>query len=450
MLRLTPALLPLLLLLLQLPLALIPGYLSHDDLQWLARADVPWSAISWVSWVDFSSLQYRPLAFNLWLVLAHLFGGSPRLMHTLFVLIGTANAWLLARVIVGMQVSARVAYASAVVFALSPYAIYVHGWTGTLADLLTLLLGLTAARCLQRAASAADPNAIVLNAVAATVLAAVALLCKESAIVLPALLAIVALRAPLRKPSIAALTIAALIAVGYVAMRPALAESVQIDPAYAWSLRHVPAHFAEYSLYPFMPPLFEIGPLLSKSAPRIAVAAGCLALLLAALASAGLRWPVIWLVAFTVALGPVLLLPVAYDHYAYLAAAAAIAVCASAWTSLGRFARGAMLAVATVVVLHGLAVMSRLYTVGVIQRNLCDDLLAELRNSTAPLHVAAADPRDAWLIGRLLRGVQSYRGVPFAARVHFGEDGPAASGDRPLRMNRDGHLQVSAPPLTPD
>ena len=450
MLRLTRALLPLLLLLLQLPLALIPGYLSHDDLEWLARADVPWSAIAWVPWLDVSSLQYRPLTFNLWLVLAHLFGGSPRLMHTLFVLIGTANAWLLARVIIGMLVSDRVAYVCAVVFALSPYAVYVHGWTGTLADLLTLLCGLIAARCLQRAASAASPDATVLNAAAATSLAAIALLCKESAVVLPALLTFILLRSRLRKPSIAALAIAALITVGYVAMRPALAESAQIDPAYAWSLRHVPARLAEYALYPFMPPLFEIGPLLAKSTPRIAAAVVCLTLLLAALGSAGWRWPACWLLAFTIALGPVLLLPVAYDHYAYLAAAPAVAVCASAWTLLGRFARCAILALAAIVVLHGFAVMPRLYAVGVVQRNLCDDLVAELRNSTAPLHIAAADPRDAWLIGRLLRGVEGYRGVAFGTRVRFGGEEAAASGDRLLWMNRGGHLQASAPPLTPD
>ena len=62
------------LLALQLPLILNPGYFSHDELQWWARADVPsWSALPWIPWLDLSPLQYRPLTFNLWLVLAHAF-----------------------------------------------------------------------------------------------------------------------------------------------------------------------------------------------------------------------------------------------------------------------------------------------------------------------------------------------------------------------------------------
>ena len=53
--------LPLLLLALQLPLILNPGYFSHDELQWWARADVPsWSDLPWVPWLDLSPLQYRP------------------------------------------------------------------------------------------------------------------------------------------------------------------------------------------------------------------------------------------------------------------------------------------------------------------------------------------------------------------------------------------------------
>ncbi len=441
--------LPLLLLLVQLPLIINPGYLSHDELEWLARAHASWSALPWVAWLDLSPLQYRPLTFNLWLVLAHALGASPMLMHGVFVLIGTVNAWLLARVIAGMHVSDRIARVSAIVFALCPYAVYVHGWTGALADLLTLFCGLVALRCLQRAASAGNPAILLLNA-AAVAVSAIALLCKESAIVLPALLALATLRRPWRRSSIAAVAVSAAIALCYVAMRPALADSAQIDPAYAWSLGHVPARLAEYALYPFMPPLFEIGPLLTKSVTRLAAAAGCVILLFGALGSAGWRSPAAWLVAFAVALGPVLLLPVAYDHYAYLAAAATVVVGANAWASLPRVARGVILALGAIVVLHGLIVMSRLYGVGTVQRNLCEDLLAELRGSNAPLHIVAADPRDAWLIGRLLRGVESYRGEAFAGRVHIGDDGPVSGGDRLLRMNRNGHLRSPDAPLTPD
>ena len=447
--RLTRIPLPILLLILQLPLILSPGWFSHDEIEWLARADAPsWSALPWIAWLDPTPLQYRPLAFNLWLALAHACT-KPELMHLVFVLFGIANAWLLARVLVATQVSERIAYAAAIVFSLTPYVVYVHGWTGTLADLLTLGLGLLASRFLQRAVAATNAKSTFLNASACSLLVALALLSKESAIVLPALLLLAAPHATLRRITLVLAPTFA-VALIYLAWRlPILATSGDVDPAYAWSLHHVPARLTEYLLYPFMPPLFEIAPLLSKGAARIAAAILCVSALLAALATAGRRWPIVWLAAFGVALAPVLVLATSYNHYAYLASAAVIGVTASAWARLHRVAQKVLAILALIVMLHGAIVMARIDTVGAIQRNLYGDLLAELDAQTAPLHIAATDPRDDWLIGRLLSGVESYGGTAFRGRVHFGDGMPAHPGDRLLFMNRDGHLHPDGSPLTP-
>lgn len=443
--------LPILLLLLQLPLIANPGYFSHDELQWLARADVPsWNALPWVSWLDLTPLQYRPLTFNIWLVLAHTCGSTPELMHFVFVCLGTANAWLLARVLVAARIPERVAYLSAIVFSLTPYVVYVHGWTGTLADLLTLAFGLLAARALQNAISATRTQTVAAHAAASTLFVAAALLCKESAIVLPLLLPLLASRDISSRRFLLAIVPTAAIVVLYLAIRlPILIDSGHVDSAYAWSLRYVPARLTEYLLFPFMPPLFEIAPLLSKGAARIAAAGGCLALLLGALASIGWRWPLAWLIAFAVALAPVLVLAISYNHYAYLASAIAIGICAAAWSTLKQVPRIALGFLAAIAMLHGIIVMSRVHSVGLIQRNLYEDLTVDLTRSPAPLSVAAADPRDAWLLGRLLHGVDTYRGAPFGERMRFGDKLPARPGERLLWMNRDGHLQPDASPLTP-
>jgi len=68
----------------------------------------------------------------------------------------------------------------------------------------------------------------------------------------------------------------------------------------------------------------------------------------------------------------------------------------------------------------------------------------------ASIHIVAADPRDAWLPGRLLEDVVTGRGTRFAGRVHLAADAPVGASDRLLFMNRDGHLQPDASPLTPD
>jgi hypothetical protein len=288
--------LPILLLILQLPLILNPGYFSHDDLEWIARADVStWSALPWVSWFDLSPLQYRPLTFNLWLVLAHAFGATPLLMHLACVALGTANAWLLSRVLVRAGLRESVAHGAAIAFSLCPYVVYVHGWTGTLADLLTLAFGLLAARCLQSTQDSSQARAFVLVG-ASTALIAAALLSKESAIVLPFLIPLAAYRDLSTRAIRIAISLAMAAAVVYLLVRwPVLADGGHLDSAYAWSIRNVPARLAEYILFPFAPPLFEIAPLLDKSIARLVAAAACALLLLAALSTAGWRWPLAWL-----------------------------------------------------------------------------------------------------------------------------------------------------------
>lgn len=440
--RVTRIPLPLLLLALQLPLILNPGYFSHDELQWWSRADVPWSELPWIPWLDLSPLQYRPLTFNLWLMLAHAFAATPWLMHLAFVALGTFNAWLLARVLSGARMPRRVAHAGAAVFALSPFVVYVHGWTGTLADLLTLMFLLLATRVIQRAMPSEPSTAIVLRASGAALLVALALLSKESAIVLPALLMLAAYNQPSPRATRLAVAFSAAVVVAYLALRlPILVHSASADPAYAWSTRNIAPRALEYLLYPFTPPMFEIGPLLNASLARLVAAAICVMLLLYTLATRDLRWPIAWLAAVVVALAPVLVLPIAYDHYAYLASAAGIAIAAAAWPKLRRLPRAIVPILAAIVVVHGAAVMWRMVAAGIVERNLHADLLdAVRRDPDIPIVVAPADPRDAWLVQRLLDDVASYRGIPLLNVRVASENGEYEPGARRLWMNRQGHL----------
>ncbi|HEY6895543.1 MAG TPA: hypothetical protein VI258_15315, partial [Rhodanobacteraceae bacterium] len=355
-----------------------------------------------------------------------------------FVAFGTANAWLLARVLAHAGVPWRACYAAALVFALSPAVVYVHGWTGTLADLLTLSFLLLAARLIQRDTP--------VSAVGAAWLVALALLSKESAIVLPALLLFVAYGRPASRSTPLAVALSTAVVVAYLAFRlPILADSAAADPAYAWSLRNLVPRAIEYLLYPFTPPLFEISPLLDASIARLAAAAICVMLLLYALGTRGPRWPLGWLVAYLAALAPVLVLPVAYDQYAYLASALAIAIPAAAWPELRRTPRAILVILAAIVVAHGAAVMARMVRAGVIERNLHADLVEAVRSDPAASIVVTADSRDRWLLGRLLHDVPSYRGVPLL-NVHAAENGESAPGALRLHMNRDGHLvPISGP-----
>jgi hypothetical protein len=457
------------LVLLQLPLILNVGYFSHDDLEWLARADVPtWGNVPWVAWLD-DSLQYRPLTFNAWLAIAHLFGHAPQAMHLVGALLGALNGWLLARVLRALGVLRNVAYGTAIVFVLSPAAVYVHGWTGALADTLTLTYGLAATLALFKSQATLTPRSAAYAAIGVGCIA-LALLCKESAIVLPMLIplallhryaarsrhdATASLANPTQalstsaahgfsRPATVAVAFSALLAGAYLGVRwPTLHDSARIAPAYAWSIANIPARLVEYFFYPFMLPLFEIAPLLAKSPLRIAAAAACATALLGALATAGRRWPIAWIAAFVVALAPVLVLGVAYNQYAYLATAASIAIVATAWSSMHRAARFLTIALASIVVLHGAALMLRIREVGAIQQNLLADLVAHLEHSPSRVRLVPADARDVWIPRRLLDGVAIYRGTTLRDRVLF--DGADAVHDaETLTMARDGHLSPAA------
>lgn len=435
-----------LLLLLQLPLICNAGYFSHDELQWWARADVAsWGQLPWVPWTDIAAFQYRPLTFNLWLILAHALAAKPYLMHLAFVVLGSANALVLAACVVRAGATRRTAAVTASVFVLLPCVAYTHGWTATLADLLVLGAGLLALRLLQCIDPATTRAGVLSIAVGVVALVAVALLSKESAVVLPALLLVALYRHPRRAVVLAILTACALAVAVYLALRlGVILHTPRSAGSYAWTPTNIPRRLAEYLLFSFMPPMLEIGPVLAKSALRLALASLCVGALLLSLASAGWRWAVVWFALVATALAPVLVLGMAYDHYAYLASAAAVGAIAVAWPHMRRVARRAIAVVAAVALVHGVAVMLRVRDVGSVQQQFHTDLLQRLAERTRPLAIVPSNPADCWLPERFLAGVPSYRGVVLAGRVHLVGCGGAV-GTADVVMTARGHL-LDAPP----
>lgn len=436
-----------LLLLLQLPLICNSGYFSHDELQWWARADVAtWTQLPWMSWTDLSVFQYRPLTFNLWLLFAHWLAPTPYWMHLAIVALGSANAILLARCVEGMGTTRGVATVATVAFVLSPYVAYTHGWTATLADLIVLGAGLLALRLLQGYPGAArDGDRWWYTTIAVVALVAAALLSKESAVVLPALLATALYRHPNRRSIALLIALSAIVVAVYLSLRlNVILGGVHVEGSYAWAPLNLPRRLLEYLLFPFMPPLFEIGPTLAKSASRLALATSCVVALLAALTTLGWRWSVAWMALYGALLAPVLILDVSYNQYAYLASAAAIGIAAVAWAKLERGARIAIVAVAVVAVLHAGTIMTRMREVGAVQRNFYDDLLPRLADASRPLEIAVADVSDRWMVERFTSGVTRYRGATIGGRVALVGDTPAQDSAPRLIMQPDGHLVVES------
>lgn len=418
-------------LLVQWPLARNPGYFSHDELQWAVFA-VSGAGFDWTA---LQAFQYRPLTFTAWAWLSRALFEQPQAFHTVLVMAGAANAALLALLGRRLGVSTAAALAGAVSFALGPYAMYVHGWVGTIGDLLwvgcALLLGVVVA---------GKPRSVAI-VVASVALTTLALLAKEAAVAIPALIAVAwYCLGRGRHWGIAAIASAAPVAV-YLALRiGVLLFSAPQGNAYDWSLLHLPQRWLEYQLFVPNITLLETANALSGgfASKRVLLAALLWLGLAIVMVRTGWRWAVAFLLGGIAALGPVLVLGAASNQYGYGFAALTAVLLAAAWSRTGRAGRGLITVLALLNLWHGVNVMREMRRVGEVQAVFSPALAANLSASTpaAPLRLRVAPGADEWIFRRLTHEIPSYRGTPIGHRVEL--VAPDAIAD--YRIEADGRL----------
>ncbi len=418
-------------LLAQLPLILNPGYFSHDELQWAVRADAGYI----FPWIGTDAFQYRPLTFNLWMWLSrHLFA-QPQLFHLVLVAMGATNAALLHVLARRLGAATLPAAIAAVLFALGPYAAYVHGWVGTLGDVVwvgcALLIGLVAT----------PPKPWWFGAFATLVLTATALFAKEAALSIPALALVAWLfDAPRRRQWQVVLLASAVPVLAYLAARygPLLSAPPQGN-TYAWSVAHIPVRWLEYQLFLPNLPVFEVHNALSRGITdkRTLIAAVLWLALLVALSRVGWRWAAAFVAGGIAALGPVLVLGASANQYGYGFAAFVAGLLAVAWPALPRWGRGVALLMAALTTLHGINVMRQMRHVGEVQAVFSPALAGALQPRTQPLRLAPAADAESWIFQRLTHGIPSYRGVPIGDRVQLVDVGEPAD----LVIQDDGRLE---------
>jgi hypothetical protein len=421
--------------LLQLPLALNPGYFSHDELQWAYFASLGHAA----DWLDFATFQYRPLTFNLWMWLSrHLFD-TPQAFHAVLVAWGAANAALLYAIGRRAGVDARAAAVAALVFALGPYAVVVHGWVGTIGDLAWMSCALAIAWVGLRG-RVPTVGALAGVAVFAAVATAVGLLAKEAALSIPVLAAVA--WAFTRDRRWGAATVGALLATAvYLALRlDVLLDAQQQPDLYAAKVSNIVVRWVEYQIFSPMVRAIEAHQTLTQSRPLYLVVSALLwCAWLAAMWRASRRLAAFAIVAGGAALGPVLLLGNAWNHYGY-GFAAVMAMCGgAAWTRTARWGQMSLGTYGLLVVLHGIVVMGTMLEVGRVQAVFSPALAQALRArpaDAAPLRVRPDPDAKAWIFVRLTHDIPAYDGVQIGDRVTLvGASDPADAVIAP-----DGHL----------
>src|SRR5688572_10513165 len=261
----------------QFLIATNPGYFSHDELQWGVRADGPLAQLPWMSWADMTIFQWRPLTFNAWLVISHLLFDTPIAWHVLWVAIGSGIATMLASLLLRLGTTSRVARGAALAFALGPYAVFVHGWVATLADLLWVGIALALAHALVTIRDAWDrperrtAGMLANVAIVSFAATALALLAKEAALAIPALIALCWLLRPRDAWLATAAGGAVLAAALYVAVRlPALMAGDGGDGHHALAAGDMSRQWLAYHLFVPRPSTFEVTSLWKASTVTLA------------------------------------------------------------------------------------------------------------------------------------------------------------------------------------
>jgi len=417
----------------QLPLVLNPGYFSHDELQWGARAVHG----EWFAWSALDAFQYRPLTFNLWIALSRWLFPHPQAFHAVLVLWGSANAALLCAIGRRFGVRPWAAAIGALCFALSPYATYVHGWVGCIGDLAWLSCALLAAWLVLRVRSLAI---VVLAAVVCT---AVGLLAKEAALAIPALAAVAWWLDAARRPRwLAAMLASGAMAALFLLLRAdALLHAPREGAQYVLSLANVPLRWLEYQLFPVLATRLETFTTLNAGVGKQVVVAALLWIALAwALWRAGVRYVALFLLGGIAALAPVLPLGSAWNHYAYGFAAVASMTVAAAWRQATLRARLAIAAFAGLTLLHGVVVMLGMHQVGRVQSVFSPALAQALRaHGDAPLRLRVAPGAKEWIFVRLTHEIPEYDGVAIGDRVRL----VGSDEDADYEVGADGSLRAS-------
>lgn len=403
-----------------------PGYFSHDELQWGARAAIALDRLDFVSFTDWDQFQFRPLTFNLWMLLSHALFDTPHLFHAAFVLAGSLLGLLLARVLVGAGCRAGVAFGAGLAFVCSPYAVWVHGWVGCLGDLLWVGCGLAIVVALQRLGT--NHRALALAALVAAGATALGLYSKEAALSIPALLGLATLLLRFPRTWLVATISSGAVAVAYLVLRLDVLMNPGEASSYAMQPSLLPRRWFEYLVFPWALGVREIHTLMLVSWQRMLLMAVMAVLLPMALWRVSGRLLLAWVLGGLLVLAPVLVLPTSFAQYGYGYAALTCGIAAMAWMRLSRNWHGVLALLALASSVHGVQVQRHMLKVGTLQSVFSPSLAqAAQAQPQGDIRVWAEETGQSDIYTRLSSGIPSYGGVILEPRVRMATSREAAT-----------------------
>jgi hypothetical protein len=388
--------------LLNIILIAIPGYYSHDELDWLNLIGRGFHG--WDLFLDDyqHSPFFRPLGTAI-ISTALRLPLQPFGSHAALVFLQALNCCLLYLLVRCFRPDR--AFAAAILFAVMPGTAYAAGWIAAFFDLqftFFALCSLIAGLLFWRGG---HWSWLALSIIAF----AGGLLCKEPAATIPLaglVLAIVDRARATRRRVIILGGVAVCVALTYAAFRlPALIHVGQSGGGYGFgSIELIVKNIMAYLAFPFVPSMDDIAGFNARAWKANVIALLAQAALLALLwIRYGRSAPVLYLIAFFLPLLPVLIISKHETQYTYATSIAVSVALALVWKRSPIFAIPTA-AIALILILHAMTIQRTMYETGVCQTRALDSLRSALPVAirSGPPVVYAPDNTRWWIMARAL------------------------------------------------
>jgi hypothetical protein len=388
-----------------------PGFYSHDELDWqnrIARNDYPWS----FGLGSFTTSPFFRLLGTILISMSLRLPLQPVGAHLTDVLLSIATACLLYLAVALFRPDR--ALPAAILFMLMPGFAYSAGWVAAGFDIQFTFWGLVYILCAVIYWRGGHP----LHLIAGLVALVIALGCKETALSIPICAALVLFvdrhRIDRRRVAILAVLTGGPVVV-YLALGATriVRMSVSGEGGYRFGdglqvLKNLVAYFG----FPFAPGPFGPGIVEIQAFPFwdtrqvLRLIAPHLVLIGLILWRAGLRWVLIYLIAFYATLLPVLPISKYETQYTYAGSLAIAIALALVWERQWLVAVPVAL-LTLILVAHGLTIQQQMYRTGICQTRALETLKAALKDTApdAPLAVLVRDDTPLWVIAVIARAV---------------------------------------------
>ena len=442
---------------LNIGLALNSGYFSHDEMGWGDKAmvgslaDLPFYSI--LGWDEF---HYRPLNFNLWLVLSYYFFDLPQVFHLVILMLGTLNSYLF-YLIVRNETTVKLALPVVLFSFIAPSIVFVNGWIGTIADIMWFQFCCISFLLFQLCRRS-NSTVLLFFSLLFFILS---LMFKETAVTFPGVIFIYvfyktfgasfSLPKKIKNIDIIFFSFTALIVLCYLILRFEFLFPSN-GGGYGNSIQNIPIRMLEYFIYPFLVSNIEIHGLFTQhSSLELFAAAGLHIFIIILFAKKNIISYCYYLAGYFVCISPMLILDMSLPHYMYGAGFFMSFILGLVYYNMN-IGKVFIISLAILLFFHSFNIQKNYLITGYYQSNFLTSLYTTMKNDlsegvVAEYHIIPEQGSISWVAVRAIAFKQKLNDVTIANKVtiHSHDASIPSEGDKiTLKLLKSGIVHRSS------